>query len=58
MKPENPSDSRVLTALVSALIVGALTIAIVDPSRRGDFFDLAKVGLGGYCGWVIPRAGR
>ncbi|MEN9216484.1 MAG: hypothetical protein Q6K90_04065 [Gloeomargarita sp. HHBFW_bins_162] len=34
---------------------GSLTLAVLDPSYRPFFADLAKVGLGGYLGQLIPQ---
>jgi hypothetical protein len=48
----NPATMGVL---VTILVVGTLLIAVADPLYRQPFFSLAQVGLGGYCGWIIPR---
>jgi hypothetical protein len=44
--------------LVSALVGGALTLAIIDESCRTAFIDLAQVGLGGYIALLVPRRGK
>ncbi|MDX2271074.1 MAG: hypothetical protein NW237_03880 [Cyanobacteriota bacterium] len=44
--------------LMVLLAGGSLAIAIVDPSFRPLFADLAKVGLGGYLGQLIPQMQR
>ena len=54
-RPELSRDS-LLTAVVIVLLGGALAIAIVDPSTRPSFIDLAKVGMAGYLGWMVPRS--
>lgn len=57
MEPKHPDFNRdgLLTAVVIVLLGGALAIAIVDPSTRPAFIDLAKVGMAGYLGWMAPR---
>ena len=37
-----------------ALVLGALTIAVIDPNYRQPFMDLSKVFLGGMVGLMIP----
>lgn len=44
--------------VVLILVSGVLYLAIVDPSFRGVFGDLAKVGVGGYLGQLVPREHR
>lgn len=62
MNSSRPDFSRdgLLTAVVIVLLGGALAIAIIDPTARPAFVDLAKVGMAGYLGWMVPRveAGR
>lgn len=41
--------------VVLILVSGVLYLAIVDPSFRDVFGDLAKVGVGGYLGQLVPR---
>lgn len=41
--------------VVLILVSGVLYLAIVDPSFRSVFGDLAKVGVGGYLGQLVPR---
>jgi hypothetical protein len=36
------------------LVLGALTIAVIDPTYRQPFMDLSKVFLGGMVGLIIP----
>lgn len=46
-------------SLVTVLLVGgAITLAIIDPSFRPAFGDLAKVGVGGYLGQLLPGTKR
>lgn len=46
-------STRSLVVLV--LVGGTLYLAITDPAFRGVFADLAKVGVGGYLGQLVPR---
>lgn len=41
--------------VVLILVCGVLYLAIVDPSFRDVFGDLAKVGVGGYLGQLVPK---
>jgi len=36
------------------LVLGSLTIAVIDPVYRQPFMDLSKVFLGGIVGLMIP----
>lgn len=44
--------------VVLILVSGVLYLAIVDPSFRDVFGDLAKVGVGGYLGQLVPRENK
>jgi hypothetical protein len=44
-----------LTLIILILVIGSLALAIIDPSFRPAFADLAKVAIAGYLGWMIPR---
>lgn len=44
--------------IVLILVGGVLYLAIVDPSFRDVFGDLAKVGVGGYLGQLVPKENR
>lgn len=46
----------VLAGVVSILVFGSLTLAIIDEQYRSNFVDLAKVGIGGYIGLTIPKS--
>lgn len=46
-------NTRSLVVLI--LVGGVLYLAIIDRSFRGVFGDLAKIGVGGYLGQLIPR---
>jgi hypothetical protein len=43
------------SAVVALLMGGSMFLAVVDKDYRASFADLAKVGLGGYVGWMMPR---
>ena len=49
--------SRISTrsTVILLLLLGAITLAVLDPSFRPAFGDLAKVGVGGYLGQLLPR---
>ncbi|MEM8723122.1 MAG: hypothetical protein AAGE84_28195 [Cyanobacteria bacterium P01_G01_bin.39] len=46
----------VLAGVVSTLIGGSLTLAVIDKDYRSAFIDLAQVGVGGYIGLTIPKS--
>jgi len=46
----------VLAGVVSTLVGGTLTLAVIDKEYRSAFIDLAKVGVGCYIGLTIPKA--
>lgn len=46
-------STRSLVVLV--LVGGTLYLAITDPTFRDVFGDLAKIGIGGYLGQLVPR---
>lgn len=46
------------SAVVALLVGGSMALAVVDKDYRPNFADLAKVGLGGYVGWMMPRASK
>ncbi|MDJ0568661.1 MAG: hypothetical protein QNJ53_06400 [Pleurocapsa sp. MO_192.B19] len=48
----------VLAGVVSTLIGGSLTLAVIDKDYRYAFIDLAQVGVGGYIGLTIPAQSR
>lgn len=49
-------NTRSLVVLI--LVCGVLYLALIDPSFREVFGDLAKIGVGGYLGQLIPREGK
>ncbi|NEO56190.1 MAG: hypothetical protein F6K54_25795 [Okeania sp. SIO3B5] len=46
----------VLAGVVSTLVGGTLILATIDKDYRSSFFDLAKVGVGGYIALTIPKS--
>ena len=52
------SRFNVRSVVVIILVVGALVLAIADDNFRSTFGDLAKVGVGGYLGPMLPEAKR
>ena len=46
----------VRSAVVLLLVVGCLGLAITDERLRPVFGDLAKIGIGGYLGQLIPES--
>jgi hypothetical protein len=52
------SRLTVRSVIVIILVVGALALAIVDANFRPTFGDLAKVGVGGYLGQLLPEASK
>lgn len=46
-----------LILVITLLISGSLVLAIIDPTFRSDFVDLAQVGISGLLGWMIPSSG-
>ena len=52
------SRITVRSVVVIILVIGALVLAIADHNFRPTFGDLAKVGVGGYLGQLLPEAGK
>jgi C4-dicarboxylate transporter len=48
----------VRSVVVIILVIGAFVLAIADHNFRPTFGDLAKVGVGGYLGQMLPEAKR
>jgi predicted CDP-diglyceride synthetase/phosphatidate cytidylyltransferase len=44
-----------LLTVVLILIVGSLTLAVLDVNYRQAFADLAKIGISGFIGWMAPK---
>jgi heme A synthase len=54
-KQNPPLKDGFLIAVVLVLVLGSLVLAIIDESSRPAFIDLAKVGVSGLIGWMMPR---
>jgi hypothetical protein len=52
------SRLSVRSVIVIILVIGALMLAVVDHNFRPTFGDLAKVGVGGYLGQMLPEVGK
>lgn len=52
------SRITVRSVVVIILVLGCLALAIADHSFRSTFGDLAKIGVGGYLGQMLPEAGK
>ncbi|GAX42439.1 hypothetical protein NIES4075_34400 [Tolypothrix sp. NIES-4075] len=52
------SRITVRSVVVIILVIGALVLAIADHNFRPTFGDLAKVGVGGYLGQLLPEANK
>lgn len=48
-------QGEILAAMMLVLVSGSLALALLDKDSRSAFTDLAKVGVGGYIGLLIPR---
>lgn len=44
----------VRSIVIIVLVVGVFALAFIDPQFRPVFADLAKVGVGGYFGQMLP----
>jgi predicted CDP-diglyceride synthetase/phosphatidate cytidylyltransferase len=44
-----------LLTVVLILILGSLTLAMLDVNYRQSFADLAKIGISGFIGWMAPK---
>lgn len=54
-KKQSPMNGEILAIIVLILVSGSLSLALIDKDSRSAFADLAKVGVGGYIGLLIPR---
>lgn len=44
--------------IILLLVIGALVLAVQDRDFRETFGDLAKIGVGGYLGQLLPQDKR
>ncbi|WP_341532281.1 hypothetical protein WKK05_41240 (plasmid) [Nostoc sp. UHCC 0302] len=52
-----PERDEILAIVVLISVVGLFTLALIDPSARSTFADLAKVTVGAYIGLLMPKGG-
>jgi hypothetical protein len=50
-----PQKLNVRSVVVLLLVVGSFALAVRDERLRPVFGDLAKVGVGGYLGQMLPE---
>ena len=41
--------------VVVLLVIGVFVLAVIDEGFRPAFADIAKFGIGGYLGQLVPR---
>ncbi|OUL17761.1 hypothetical protein [Nostoc sp. 106C] len=51
-----PSRDEVLAVVTLIMVIGSLTLAIIDEKSRPQFLDLTKFAVGTYVGMLIPRS--
>ncbi|MFN6471457.1 MAG: hypothetical protein RMY36_017545 [Nostoc sp. SerVER01] len=51
-----PSRDEVLAAVTLIMVIGSLTLAVIDEKSRPQFLDLTKFAVGTYIGLLIPRS--
>ena len=49
---------KIRSIIILILVIGALALAIQDRDFRSTFGDLAKIGVGGYLGQLLPQDKR
>ncbi|MBW4607352.1 MAG: hypothetical protein KME22_09020 [Hassallia sp. WJT32-NPBG1] len=58
MIKEALSKLKTRSIVILILVLGAFFLAIKDNSFRETFGDLAKIGVGGYLGQLLPQDKR
>ncbi|MEH2177137.1 hypothetical protein [Nostoc sp.] len=51
-----PSRDEVLAVATLIMVIGSLTLAVIDEKSRAPFLDLTKFAVGTYIGLLIPRS--
>ncbi|MBD2340185.1 hypothetical protein H6G64_24775 [Calothrix sp. FACHB-156] len=51
-----PSRDEVLAVVTLIMVIGSLSLAIIDEKSRPQFLDLTKFAVGTYVGMLIPRS--
>jgi hypothetical protein len=54
-KNQSLDNNKTLSCIMLILVIGSLRLALLDEDSRTTFSDLAKVGVGGYIGLLMPR---
>ncbi|MBD2121370.1 hypothetical protein [Trichocoleus sp. FACHB-262] len=59
-RSRRPQKLDVLPFVILVLVIGSFALACIDENARATFADLAKVGVGGYIGLMMPsnRTGK
>ncbi len=58
MLAEALSRLKIRSVIILILVIGSLILAIQYESFRSTFGDLAKIGVGGYLGQLLPQEKR
>lgn len=51
-------NCTIRSIIVVGLVSGTFALAIIDEQFRHIFGDLAKVGVGGYLGQLVPQSSK
>ncbi|MDJ0617059.1 MAG: hypothetical protein QNJ63_09985 [Calothrix sp. MO_192.B10] len=54
-KRGNQASPSLLSFLVLVVVLGCLTLAVIDDGYRSDFARLAEILVSGYIGSLMPR---
>ncbi|WP_375509309.1 hypothetical protein [uncultured Nostoc sp.] len=49
-----PSRDEVLAVVTLIMVIGSLTLAVIDETSRPPFLDFTKFAVGTYIGLLIP----
>ena len=52
------SRLKTRSIIILILVIGSFVLAVYDNSFRETFGDLAKIGVGGYLGQLLPQEKR
>ncbi|BBD69856.1 hypothetical protein NIES4072_28090 [Nostoc commune NIES-4072] len=51
-----PSRDEVLAVITLIMVIGSLTLAVIDEKSRPQFLDLTKFAISTYIEFLIPRS--